>query len=212
MENLDHIWQQTLDYLRTQMTKASYQATLQKTRLVSANGTIIIETDSPVSKEWLENRLSDTLARALSEASGQPITKNQLTFVLAEVQPVKLPAEQDVPIHIRSKRKERRYWLDNEFIDQGYAAYVGPAAVSVYNLLCRRANNDSQQSWPGKCSISLDLGLSKNTITAAIRSLAACNLIIIKQNFRPGTREHESNTYTLTDVSEWFRVWEMESI
>lgn len=208
---LDHIWQQTLDYLRSQMTKATYEATCQRTRLLSANGSIIIETPNPTAKDWLENRLSDTLARALSEASGQPVTKNQLTFIVAEARPIRT-CEPDVPIHIRSKRKERRYWLDNEFIDQGYAAHVGPAAVAVYNLLCRRADNDSQQSWPGKCSIASDLGLSKNTVKMAIRQLAACNLVVVKQNFRPGTREHESNTYTLTDVSEWVRVWEMESI
>lgn len=210
MQNLDYIWLQTLDYLRSQMTKATYEATCQRTRLISANGSIVIETPNPTAKEWLENRLGDTLARALSQTLEKPVTVSELRFILPQ-ENLAAP-EMDVPIHIRSKRKERRYWLDNEFIDWGFAAHVGPAAVSVYNLLCRRANNDSQQSWPGKCSIASDLGLSKNTVKVAIRQLAACNLVVVKQNFRPGTREHESNTYTLTDVSEWVMVWEMESI
>lgn len=206
--NLDHIWLQTLDYLRSQMTKAAYEATCQKTRLVSANDSIIIETPNSTAKEWLENRLGETLARALTQTLEKPVTVSELRFILPQESSGVSAPEMDVPIHIRSKRKERRYWIDNEFIDHGFAAHVGPAAVAVYNLLCRRADNDSQQSWPGKCSIASDLGLSKNTIRAALRQLAACNLVLIKENFRPGTREHESNTYTLTDVSEWVKVWE----
>lgn len=65
------IWAETQTLLRPQMTKASYEAVIQTTRLVGReNGTYIVGVSSEMAKEWLENRLKDIVRRALSSVVG----------------------------------------------------------------------------------------------------------------------------------------------
>lgn len=210
--NPDQIWLDTLNVLRSQTTKATFDGVFQSTTLVDVNGCFTIQAPHKLSVEWMDKRLRNTIANALSQVTQQTIVPAQLQFIPAPekcvpVQPADEATGQDVPIHVRDGRKERRYWIDNEFIYDGYAAYVRPAGVAVYNLLCCRANKN-QQAWPGQGGMAADLGLTRPTIGSAVARLESCNVILIEPRFNEQSCEWESNLYTLTDLSEWVKVWE----
>lgn len=197
------IWTKTLSQLRLETTKATYNTVLEGSRLVSVNGVYTIEAPSEIAREWLDYRLRPVVARALGGVTDQVIEPAKLVFTM--LQPGQLPALDDdddlTPIHIRSKRKERRYYIDNEFILMGYAARVGPYAGMVYNVLCCRADNFTQTSYPGKQSIADDCGISLEECKRAIKTLEQYHLVHVLRE-RKG-KGWKSNTYTLLDVSEW---------
>lgn len=197
------IWTKTLSQLRLETTKATYNTILEGSRLASINGVYTIEAPSEIAREWLEYRLRPIVARALAGVTDQVIDPAKLVFTM--LQPGQLPAPDDdddaVSIHIRSKRKERRYYIDNEFILLGYAARVGPYAGMVYNVLCCRADNQTQTSYPGKQSIADDAGISLEECKRAIKTLEQYHLIhVLREKKGKGWK---SNTYTLLDVSDW---------
>lgn len=197
------IWTKTLSELSARTTKATYATILEGTRLISANGVFTIQAPSDISREWLEYRLRPIVALALGSVTDQVIDPAKLVFTM--LQPGQLPAPDDdddtVSIHIRSKRKERRYYIDNEFILLGYAARVGPYAGMVYNVLCCRADNQTQTSYPGKQSIADDAGISLEECKRAIKTLEQYHLIhVLREKKGKGWK---SNTYTLLDVSDW---------
>jgi hypothetical protein len=68
----NQLWQDVLDQLQFQMTKAIFVTWLKNTELISVAGqryTIAVE--SKRAKEWLEHRLKRTVARALAQAVGK---------------------------------------------------------------------------------------------------------------------------------------------
>lgn len=197
------IWTKTLSELSARTTKATYATIFDGTRLISANGVFTIQAPSDISREWLEYRLRPVVATALGSVTDQVIDPAKLVFTM--LQPGQLPAPDDdddtTSIHIRSKRKERRYYIDNEFILLGYAARVGPYAGMVYNVLCCRADNQTQTSYPGKQSIADDAGISLEECKRAIKTLEQYHLIhVLREKKGKGWK---SNTYTLLDVSDW---------
>lgn len=65
------IWAETQSVLRPQMTRATYDAIIQGTRLMGReDGTYIVGVQTEMAKEWLENRLRDIVRRALSSVVG----------------------------------------------------------------------------------------------------------------------------------------------
>lgn len=60
-------WQQATGIMQSQMTRATFDAVIQPTRLISLDdGVAIIGVQSDMAREWLENRLSDVVRRALA--------------------------------------------------------------------------------------------------------------------------------------------------
>jgi len=55
---------------------------------------------------------------------------------------------------LRDFRKPRHYTIDNEFLDQGYAAELGVYASMAYNVLCRFANYKTSQAFPSYTMIA----------------------------------------------------------
>jgi len=99
---------------------------------------------------------------------------------------------------IRDIRKQTFYWIDNAFMDH-YAATVGTDAVSVYNVLTRRANQQSQ-AWPGYSDLMQLTGLSKNGVRAALKNLEEHDLVTIRHR-RQGNI-WKSNLYTLLPITQ----------
>jgi hypothetical protein len=65
------IWSETQSVLQRQMTRATYDAVIQGTRLVGRENDIyVIGVQTEMAKEWLENRLRDVIQRALSSVLG----------------------------------------------------------------------------------------------------------------------------------------------
>ena len=102
---------------------------------------------------------------------------------------------------VRDSRRRNYLWIDNEFIVTA-ARVVGPAAVAVYALLCRHADNESQLAWPAVPTIAEVLAMSEPTVIKALKALALCGIIEIKHRFREDGSQ-QSNFYRLIDVTEW---------
>ncbi len=68
------IWSETQSVLQRQMTRATYDAIVQGTRLLGhQNGVYIVGVQSEMAKEWLENRLRDVIQRALASVIGTSV-------------------------------------------------------------------------------------------------------------------------------------------
>ena len=78
--NADQIWQTVLGQLRLQMTQATFETWVKDTRIVSQNGeNLVIGAKSAFAKDWLENRLFNTINRTVTNILGYPIN---LQFVV----------------------------------------------------------------------------------------------------------------------------------
>lgn len=72
-------WQEACSTLQRQMTRATYDAIIAPTRLASVqDGVAIIAVKSDTAKDWLENRLRDTVKRALASV----ISIKDVKFIL----------------------------------------------------------------------------------------------------------------------------------
>ncbi|MFQ6000165.1 MAG: DnaA ATPase domain-containing protein, partial [Anaerolineae bacterium] len=68
------IWQAAQGELQLQMTRATYDTWLKGTFAVSyEDGLLIVGTESPYAKEWLENRLLGTIKRTLAGILGHTV-------------------------------------------------------------------------------------------------------------------------------------------
>lgn len=76
IESVDahRIWQVAQGELQLQMTRATYDTWLKGTFAVSyEDGLLIVGTESPYAKEWLENRLLGTIKRTLAGIQGHTV-------------------------------------------------------------------------------------------------------------------------------------------
>jgi len=66
------VWQDTLDQLQLQMTNATFNTWLKHTHFVKyADSTYTIGVKNAYAKDWLENRLLNTITRTLTRTTGQ---------------------------------------------------------------------------------------------------------------------------------------------
>ena len=67
-------WKATLGELELQMTKATFNTWLKDARLVAKEeDEYVISVRNAYAKDWLENRLDDTIRRTLSDIVGQSV-------------------------------------------------------------------------------------------------------------------------------------------
>lgn len=72
--NTDQLWQTTLSQLQLQMTRATFDTWVKDTHIVDHNGDcLVIGTKNGYAKDWLENRLSNTISRTLASVLGHPV-------------------------------------------------------------------------------------------------------------------------------------------
>lgn len=70
-DGLDAVWEQALESLAGQMTKATFEAHLKRARPVGFDGgTLTIQAVNSRSGDWLENRLKPIISRALASVIG----------------------------------------------------------------------------------------------------------------------------------------------
>ncbi|MBL7141789.1 hypothetical protein ISS21_01690 [Patescibacteria group bacterium] len=105
--------------------------------------------------------------------------------------------EQTQLFKVRDKRKEGRYYVDNEFLN-GYAKYVGWQGQVVYHALCRHAKDE--MCFPGQRHLAIELGISLGSVNKGVKNLLEWNIIVIERKNRT-----EVNTYHLLDRSVWVK-------
>ena len=72
--NTDQTWQVTLEQLKLQTTKATFDTWFKHTRIIKQeDDTYTIGVKNAYAKDWLENRLSDTIRRALGNTTGNAV-------------------------------------------------------------------------------------------------------------------------------------------
>jgi len=102
-------------------------------------------------------------------------------------------------IKVRSKRIEKRFYIDNEFLN-GYAHKVGWKGQIVYMALCRHEKNGT--AFPGLRHLAKELGVSVATIQRGIKELLKWNIIQIE---KPEQRNFPY-IYWLIDYTEWKKM------
>ena len=103
--------------------------------------------------------------------------------------------QKDKLFKVRDKRKDHRYYIDNEFLN-GYAKRVGWHGQVVYMALCRHARNET--CFPSQKHLAIELGISIGSAKKGIKLLKEWNIIGV---IRRG--KTQSNEYWLLDRSEW---------
>jgi chromosomal replication initiator protein len=70
----DQVWQTILDQLQLQMTRATFDTWLKDTRLISKDQeSLIVGTKNAFAKDWLENRLFNTINRTVANILGHSV-------------------------------------------------------------------------------------------------------------------------------------------
>jgi predicted transcriptional regulator len=99
---------------------------------------------------------------------------------------------------LRDIRKQNWFWIGNYIIDHGHMARLG-VSFMVYAALCRRASADTGEAFPSYDTLCEDTGLSRATISKAIKQLIVEGLVTIK---RKGGLNRGGNVYLVHDVNQ----------
>jgi hypothetical protein len=111
---------------------------------------------------------------------------------------------------IRRKGKQKRFFVDNEYYEWGYAKNLSKHATLVYFSLAKHANAKTQACFPGMEKIVREGGICNNRyVSKGLKELERYNLIFVN---RPGKRM--VNNYYLLDTSVWKKLpgFEKENI
>ena len=95
-------------------------------------------------------------------------------------------------------RKSHFFSIDNAIIDI-HAKTIGPLALGVYTVLARHAHRKTGECWPSIGRLASLLGVARNTIKAALRTLEAAGLILLKRRRDPAG-DCTSHLFTLLDA------------
>ncbi|MEM7336487.1 MAG: chromosomal replication initiator protein DnaA [Chloroflexota bacterium] len=116
-------WKATLGELELQMTKATFNTWLRDATLLSCDDDVfVIGVRNDYAKDWLENRLRDTILRTLSAISGEPA---ELRFVVWSDEII---AEPVIVEKSGISRKKENQIVQNAPLNKGAAN--GSAAIS----------------------------------------------------------------------------------
>jgi chromosomal replication initiator protein len=112
-------WKATLGELELQMTKATFNTWLKDARLLAKEeNEFVIGVRNDYAKDWLENRLHNTILRTLTAISRQPVT---IRFVVWSDEIIAPPAK--VLKNGSGKRKRQN---NNEWLKESAARYPTP--------------------------------------------------------------------------------------
>lgn len=82
---LEVLWGKILEQLRLQMPKATYDTWIKETYLLAReNDCFTVAVSGEYAKEWLENRLMETIKRTIAHLLGEAMDRISLEFVLKE--------------------------------------------------------------------------------------------------------------------------------
>jgi hypothetical protein len=101
-------------------------------------------------------------------------------------------------IEVRDLRGGGWFRVDNTVIDK-YGAALGAYGIAVYAVLCRFANNDTQETYPSLATIGKRIGCARSTVQKSIKALEVEGLIC-KEQVRSDRGDWDHNRYWLLDV------------
>ncbi len=98
---------------------------------------------------------------------------------------------------VRDLRKKRKFFIDDFYLDGGYAKKCGVYATGIYLSLCRHADKE-QRCYPSHKKMAEELDISQRQVGRAIKILERWNIV---RKIRTGKKLN--NRYLLLDESEW---------
>ena len=101
---------------------------------------------------------------------------------------------------IRDLRERNWSWMNNEILK--YTKEIGFIGISVYFVLCKYANNNTQICWPSQIKIASELGVMQCTISKVIKKLESFNIIKVEKK-RNKNAKWENSIYTFYNPSSW---------
>jgi len=104
---------------------------------------------------------------------------------------------------VRRKDKKTRYYIDNEFLADGYAAVFRKISlIDIYSVLAKYANYRKQECFPSIQTIIRESGVkNRNTVMKAIKKLEELKIIKVFSS-----KGRKSNRYVLLDTDIWVRI------
>lgn len=152
-----------------------------------------------------KERMAPILAAAIKYAWGED-APGEATFVVGQVQG---PEKRDKPApqtrgdeaghRIVDRRKPLHFRVDNKLYDDGHAARMKPAGLSVYLCLCRYADYDTNDCYPSYMTIAKKCGISRPTAIKHIQRLATLVYLEIEHNFN-NEGEFTTNTFYILEL------------
>lgn len=103
-----------------------------------------------------------------------------------------------MPIIVRSRRTENRFYIDNEFLN-GYAKRVGWQGQCVYPALCRHER--SGKAFPSIKHLAEELGISDSSVRRGVSNLKAHNIVQVER-----LGKTLNNVYWLIDYKMWSKI------
>lgn len=103
-----------------------------------------------------------------------------------------------MPIIVRNKRVENRFYIDNEFLN-GYAKLVRLQGQGVYIALCRHER--SGKAFPSIKHLANELGTSDYSVKKGVGLLKKYNIVQVERMGKT-----LNNIYWLTDYTEWKKI------
>lgn len=100
--------------------------------------------------------------------------------------------------YIRDARTRGWFRIDNIVVDD-LLNQIGVSAFAVYAILCRLADNESQDCFPSTTYLCGKTGLTPPTVRKAVKSLIDSGMIQVEQRYRDDGSQ-TSNLITLLDV------------
>ena len=102
-------WKATLGELELQMTRATFNTWLKETQLVSHNGDVfVVGVRNDYAKDWLENRLHDTILRTLVDVVGDGAKLRFIVMVDGETAVPPTTTETEPIAHSNGNSKKRK--------------------------------------------------------------------------------------------------------
>lgn len=131
----DQAWQATLGQLQLEMPKAAYETWVQETELISyEDGSFIIGVPNAYARDWLDNRLSNTVRRKLTGLLNRTV---EVRFVVwQDEQAMEHPFESTSPVIEKYTPPEntsinKRYTFENFIVGtSNRLAHAASTAVS----------------------------------------------------------------------------------
>lgn len=110
----------------------------------------------------------------------------------------KLDSLEGLPI--RPSVKQTRFYLDNEYLEKGYAALFPHSVTTVYCALARRAKHETQICFPSANDIMKLGGITnRSTVFEALRILETYDIVAIIRR----SKGRVPNVYALLEPSHW---------
>ena len=96
-------------------------------------------------------------------------------------------------------------WMSHDVIRFASCGTIAPSMLSVYTMLCKHANNDTQECFPSHRLLAHESGMSRRTVIRALRQLKKCNVIVWNAQYRirDGVAQRTVNKYKLLCPTVW---------